>query len=338
MPYFGIISGFGEGEEITGYILKLIKALRKRFRTKIEYELLPLGNYSEHGFELTKEIVAKMRTYDCIFAGDMKHRANPLDFSKEDIGISLDNNISYTCIKGIDKWANVDVKIASYFDGGFSLREGLRNTEGCTETRVCSTYSIMNIVKSVVRVCEDRRRRLSFIKDGDNEYCSDLFYLHFDNFTRPLSNFHLIKFNLRDIVTDIVYEPSRFDIIFASETFAKFSQGLYLAIMKEEYSSYVKYGEQKCVYSVDALSDNAATGSFTPSLLSYLTAFSDMLRDEFGMEKEAVALNKAVYETFKKNISPCDGDLFMNSVILELDKPLTGVYTKKKVNRRYIIK
>lgn len=338
MPLVGIVRGFGEGEVATGYIIKLTKALRKRFGTKIQLEEIAVGNCGEYGCDLKSDEIGRMRKCDCIFAGDMSHNANPIDFTIEDIAMSLDNNIEYTCIQGIDKMAHVNMHIASYFDGGFSLREGIREVHGCTETRVCSTFSAKNIVKSVSDKCGERRRRLSFVKDGDNEYCAKLFYDKFCDYTMPLSNYHLLKFNIRDITYEIINNPGQFDTIFASKTFGEYVKGLCLCEMKEEFTAYRKFAEQINVYSVDAVEDNSPTKDYTPSLSSYIVAFADMLRDEFSMDKEATALNFAIRGVYERKISPYNGEEFISAIIEELQKPLKGVYSKKPANRIYKLK
>lgn len=333
MPLIGIIRGFGEGEKSTEFVIRLIKALKRRFRTKIDYIELEVGDCLKYGGSLNAESIAKMRQCDAIFAGDMRSKSNPIEYSIEDIALALGNNIEYTCISDIKPVQSLDVQIASYFDGGFLLREGAKTKDGCTETRVCSSYSAMNIVKSVSRKCENRRRRLAFVKDGDNEYCADLFYSYFKDFTMPLSNFRLLKFSIREICGEILYEPNQFDTIFASNTFAQYALGAFEYILKDEFVSYTKFSDQKSIYSLKSVLDNCYSNKSVPTINSYIIALADLLKDEFCLNKEVVALRGALERTIKNNISNYDGEEFISSVIEELNKPLKGIYSVKPKSR-----
>lgn len=339
MPLIGIIRGFGEGEVATGYIIKLIKALKRRFRTKIDYCEIPLGNYIKYGDSIDSQVVAQMRSCDVIFAGDMYSRENPIAYSVNDVAMALDNNIEFACISGIGSDETIDIHIASYFDGGFALRDGVRTVDGCRETRICSTFSAMNIVRSVSSMCENSRRRLFFVKDSDNEYCSDLFYSKFSDLTLPLSNFRLFNYTISDICYEMMYDLKQFDYIFASKTFAEYAMGICRFKMQNNFASYYKFGDQKSVYTVKSINDNSPAGNYVPTMKSYIAALCELLKTEFNLNKESCALRRCMNDAAMKLPLSDDCDEFIAMIKEELNKNLTSTYnTSKPVKSRYIRK
>ncbi|MBQ8002025.1 MAG: hypothetical protein IJ297_01125, partial [Clostridia bacterium] len=122
MPIIGLIRGVGEGEIATGHLIKLGKALNRRFRSGIKFEELAVGNCIKYGYELTGEAIESMRKYECIFSGDMSSTANVLNYSICDIALSLSNDTEYTSVSGFGDYAPVDIHIVNYFDGNSKLR------------------------------------------------------------------------------------------------------------------------------------------------------------------------------------------------------------------------
>lgn len=336
MPEIGIIRGFGEGYIATKYIIKLIKALNKRFRSHIKYAEIPCGSCIDHGTSLSPEALRELNNYDCIYIGDFYSQSNPVDYEAKDIAYALSANIEYTHVSGIREKSDVDVCIAAYFDGGSKMREVSQTGEGCTETRVCSAYVISNIVKNVSRYCEKRRRRLAFVTDDDNGYCAAMFLRAFESFVFPLSNFKLTEYTSREICRDILYDPSVFDVIFSSPAFSQTVPGAFEFIMKDNFTFYKRYNSEKTVYSLHALQANSACGDYLPSLYSYIEAFCDMLNNEFNMQKEAAHLRRATEEAINLGASCDEGEKFLNAVIAALYNPVTTKYSKEPVVSRYI--
>lgn len=328
MPCIGIIRGFGEGFNATGFVIKLIKALKKRFKTKITYEEIPIGDYMKFGHSLKSNVLSDMRRYDAVFCGDFISRANPVDYTVDDIALALDNNIEYTYISGLGDNGATDCVIAAYFDGGTLLRENERNIDGCTETRICSHYSAQSIVKSVSRVCENRRRRLAFAEDSDNEYCAGMFYKKFEDFTLPMTNFHLLKFSLSDIAYEIIYDGTQFDVIFASRAFSEYAYGTYRALLKDNFTSYTKFANQRCLYYVKSLFSNSAAFQSAPSICSYIIALCDMLKNEFSLLKEADHLRNALEKVVETGASTLETAEFIDKIITELEKPVSTKHSK----------
>lgn len=337
MPAIGIIRGFGEGYIATDYVIKLIKALNRRFRSKIQYNEIPAGDYINYGCSLNEKVFSAMKECDCIYVGDMSSRANPLDYTYENLGAAFSNNIEYVCVTGLGDKAHIKVNLASYFDGGVSLRDGERSPHGCSETRVCSTYSIMNIVRDVTRKCELDRRSISFVKDGDNEYCADAFIQHFENVTMPISNFRFETYSIRDIVQEIMYSPSKLSTVFASRTFAEMALGIYASLMKDNFTFYTKYENQKAVYALRSLGNNSFSGEYLPSLCSYIVALCDLLKNQLYMDKEASHLYSSMEKALDKGFSPKESDAFVDAIITELQVPVKK-YRKKQPTNRYMFK
>lgn len=337
MPYIGIIRGVGEGYYATGYIIKIIKALNRRFRSKIKFEEVNLGDYTRHGCELDRNEITKIRSCDAVFSGDMQG-INPIDYSIADIAMMLDNCIEYTCISGLSDYGNVNVNVASYFDGGTRLRYNVTNVDGCSETRICSTHTAMGIVRHVSRECENRRRRLAFVSDADNEYCANLFYKKFEDFTLPLPNFHMIKFSTADIAYEVLFDPAQFDMIFASKSFSDYAWGMYRSRLDEHFVAYTRYAKSKSVYYVKGLYSNLASADEIPSMCSYIIALSDMLKIEFNMNKEAEHLRLALDAVIKTGKSVLETESFIQAVIDELKRPVERKHSKSIKGKRYIIK
>ncbi|MBQ6794583.1 MAG: hypothetical protein IJO83_00395 [Clostridia bacterium] len=331
MPSLGIIRGFGEGYIVTGCIIRLIKAINKRFRSHITYEEIPCGNYIEHGREIPEEIAENIKEYDCILSGDFASDTNPISYTEGDIAYALSANIEYTYVS----MADTDICIASYFDGGFKMRDGKNTREGSSETRVCSAYTALNIVKDVSRLAEKRRRRLAFVTDADNEYCADMFSNSFESFTMPMSNFKMVKYTSGEICHDILCDIAAFDVIFASKAFTETTLGVFRFLMKDKYASFKKYNSEKPFYTVKAAETNSASGDYTPSLYSYITAFSELLKAEFNMEKEAVSLQRALLDAMEF-ASFESGEEFTDKVIELLQRPVKTKYSKAPEKSRYI--
>ncbi len=333
MPKFALVRGFGEGYYATGYIIRIVKALNRRFRSKITFDEIPLGDYLSFNTTLDKEMISKLRQYDVIYIGDFETEVNKLHYTIDDLVMAMSNNLEYLCVSGVGKYANVDIEIASYFDGGFNLRDGEQNTDGCTETRICSTYTATDIVKNVSRECEQRRRRIAFVKDNDNSYCADLFFNRFEDFTLPLSNFRVIKYSVPDIVYELINTPFEFDVIFSSKSFSDAACGLCKTVLEDDFVCYRKFGSLKLVYAPKSVCNNAGSPNIIPSILSYISALSRMLKDEFVMEKEAYALNVALNDVTEEKISLYDMETFINKFIESLEKPINIKNTKKNTLR-----
>lgn len=336
MPCIGMIRGVGEGYNATEYILKIIRALNRRFRSKITVEIIKIGDCEKYGCDIDDLAIVRLRSCDAIFAGDIHSYANPLDYSICDVAMALDNMIEYNVISGLGDMGHVSVTIASYFDGGTKLRLNTVNEDGCSETRVCSTYTAMQIVKSVSRECENSRRRLSFVADSDNEYAAKLFLNKFRDFTMPLPNFKMINFNIEDITYEMLYDGAQFDVIFASKTFADFARGIYKSVLKDKFASYTRYAKSKSLYYVKSVCMNAAVCGEVASICSYILALSELLKRDFGMEKESEHLLRALENTQNAGISVYKTDEFVENVISELDKKLEKRHTKKVSKRIYL--
>ncbi len=336
MSQIGIIRGYGEGWVATGYVIKLIKMLNRRFRSNISYVELPIGDCVEYGCNLTKENIEAMRQCDCLFVGDLSSKANVLNYSVNDIALSLSDDTKYTVISGYGEYSSVDIHLANYFDGGFALRDGDRTPDGVHEVRVCSMYSAQNIARAVCRACEVRRRRLAFVPDGDNEYCAEMFAKKFDAFSAPLSNFRFMIFKAEDIIRELMDNPAQFDTIFASDTFCEITRGIFKAKMGKSMTAYNKFVRNKPVFAVRAHESNSQSGSYVPSLYSYITAFGDMLCEVFGMEKEATVLKRAMDEAILFGDND-DAESIMEQINKSINKPLKTKFPKKDVKTRYII-
>lgn len=336
MPLIGIVQGFGEGCIATGYIIKLIKALNRRFRSSIRYEILDCGDYITHGAALSDKVMNRIKECDCILISDFESLHNPVEYTSSDIAYALSANIEYTYISGFDKYADFDLCVASYFDGGFKMRDGSNTTQGCTETKVCSTFAISNVVKEVSRKCETRRRRLAFVKDFDNEYCAGFFRHFFKQFVLPLSNFQFVEFSPRELCNNLLIAPSDFDMIFASRTFSDTIQGIAEYLMKDKFACYKCYNSEKTVYALHSVQSNSACGEYVPSLYSYIASLCDLLKNEFNMQKEAVHLRKAVDVALGVNTDCNTAESFTRAVISALSLPVTTKYSKKPATVRYI--
>lgn len=336
MPMIGIVPGFGEGEAATECITKLIKALNRRFRSSIRFELLDCGDYILYGSTLTDAVLNKMKQCDCIFVSDFESKHNRVEFTKSDIAYALSANVEYLYVEGFNEFAEINLCVASFFDGGFRMRDGITTTEGCEETRVCSAFTMSNIAKEVSRKCEARRRRLAFVKDSENEYCADCFRRFFQQFTLPLSNFQFVEFTPREFSKSFLDYQTAFDTIFASKTFADTIEGVAEFLMKESYAGYRHYNSEIPVYTVSSVQSNSACGEYIPSICSYIAALSGLLKNEFNMEKEAVQLRKAVDITLSKAIDFQNSANFVNAIIDALNAPVTTKYSRKPINSRYI--
>lgn len=331
MPSLGIIRGFGEGYIATSCIIRLIKALNRRFRSHIAYEEIACGDYIEHGGQIPEGIMEQLKEYDCILSGDFASGANPVNYTEIDIAYALSSNIEYTYVS----MADTDICIASYFDGGFKMREGKNTREGSFETRVCSAYTALNIVKDVTRLCGERRRRLALVTDADNEYCADMFSKGFENFVMPMSNFKMVKYSSAEICHDILCDIAAFDVIFASRAFTDAMLGAFRFLMKDKYASFKKYNSEKPFYAVKAAEANSESSDYIPSLYSYIAAFSELLKAEFNLKKEASCLTKALEDAIECT-SFESGEEFTDKVIELLQRPVKTKYSKAPQKSRYI--
>ncbi len=293
MPKIGIIEGRGESYEATKIILRLIEALNARFRSQIE--ICPInGDFnSVYGVPSCKDACEILKECGAVFAGDFIKYPRKGDGELKEMLLGLFEDREILRIKGIDKYAGVDVKILSYFDGG-AYTHARRDKTGCTDMRLCSEFAAKNFVRALSKECEKRNRRLFAVKDGENEYLFDMFYEHLESFAAPRDNFELDRMSTAELFEAAIAEPKQFDMIFASKTTAEALRGVYKSILKEEFSSYYKYGRGKSFYFVRDL-----------SLESHIAALGDMLRDEFDMKKEAYCLASAAEAAREKECEEC---------------------------------
>ncbi|MGM9552394.1 MAG: hypothetical protein ACI3XA_09095 [Clostridia bacterium] len=336
MPLIGIIRGTGEGYYSTGYLIKIIRALNKRFRSKIKFLEIPLGDREKYGYELNHEAIDKITGCDCLFVGDFSSFSNDVDYSIDDIVMALSCDTASLSLNGTGKDSSVNVCIHSYFDGGTNFRDGQKTVEGTLETRVCSAYSAMNIVKYISRKCQERRRRMYFVQDSENEFLSDMFYKNFESYIMPQSNFHLYKYEIKEICTEILRRPNDFDTLFASKTATDAIWGIYSGLLGGNLASYTFYGRNFPVYHVKSVCANLSSEGETPSLSSYIIALADMLYAEFGQAKEQASLRGAVEILTRENYSVKVGDMFTELVIEELQKKVPTKYTKRKNIRKFL--
>lgn len=336
MPQIGIVRGFGEGYNATYYIIKLIKALNKRFRSGIYFDEIPCGDYLEHGSTLSHSTLCELKKYDCIFIGDFKSQANPVEYSELDIATAMLATLEYTHVSGFGDASDIDSCIVSYFDGGAKMREVNKSADGCMETKVCSAFSISNAVKNVSRFCENRRRRLALVTDDSNEYCMDMFYNSFKSFVFPLSNFKLVKYTPRELCRDVLKDASIFDVIFSSCAFSEAVLGAFEFVLNDKFTYYKRYVGERNIYSINALQTNSACENYIPSLYSYIIAFCDMLKMEFNLEKEATWLRKAMEEAVSQGYTFEDAERFINSVIENLQQTVTTKFSKVTPIQKYI--
>ena len=338
MAHIGIIRGFGEGYVATGYIIKLIKAIKRRYRTKLTYEEIKLGNAIEYGDKLKSSDISLMRECSFIFSGDFTSPFNPLEYSVDDISIALGNNAEYGYVVGLGEKSDVDIQIASYFDGGAKLREHAETQDGCVETRVCSTYTAMNVVKSVTRSSEKRRRSIAYVKLGENAFCDKMFRYHFENTVFPLSNFRFTVYSTENLISEMIEAPMHIDTIFASRTLIDMAFGLYRVKFGKNVTFFRKYTGGKTIYACCAREGNSHCGKSVPSIADYIMAFSVALNNELNLEKESYYLKLAVSDAINKNVSTVDGDKFINAVIEYLEKPVETKFRKKTSGKNYITK
>lgn len=338
VPKIGIIRGFGESEKAMGLLCGLIKALNARFRSKIEMCELPIGNYELYGTDLTGDSIAWMRSCDAVISGDIEARSNFIGYDKSDLAAALRNNIEFLYIKGLGVHSSTDIRIASYFDGGTAYRDSGSTPDGVTETRICTTYAIMNIVRFICRESEERRRKIVFVKDSENEFYSELFYKYFEDYIFPISNFYIIKMSAENISEEVLYSPNEFDTVFASKTVSDMLFGIYRFIAGADFSAYYRYEKEKSLYYVKSLCNNADFGEALPSFNCCITALSDMLEREFGMRKEAFCLRKAAALAAERGFGTDNAKEYLEEIIKELKKPMTTKFKKQKPKRVYIIK
>lgn len=336
MPRIGIIKGFGESEKASELLCRLIKALNRRFRSKIEIREMPVGNYELYGTDLTSDSIARMFDCDAVISGDIEAKSNFIDYNISDIAAALRCDTEFLHIKGIRSRASVDVRIASYFDGGIACRDTAAAADGCRETRLCTTFAVMNIVRFICRECEERRRRLVFVKDSENEFYAKLFYKYFEDFVFPIPNFYIVKTTAADIAEEVLLSPSDFDTIISSKSVSDMLFGIYRFIMGEDFTAYYRFEREKSLYYIKSLCHNAGFGTSVPSFDCYISAFSDMIKEKFGMEKEEFCLKNAAFHAHEKGFSADNAEEYLSEIIRELDKPMTTKFKKHRSARVYI--
>ncbi|MCD8048250.1 MAG: hypothetical protein LUG52_01360 [Clostridia bacterium] len=310
MPKIGFIEGRGESYKATKIILWLIDALNARFRSQIE--ICPVcGQFdSVYGVPSCKEACEILKKCGAVFAGDFIKYPRKGDGELCKLLLGLLEDCKILRIKGIDKYAGVDVKILSYFDGG-AYTHARRDENGCVDERLCSEFAAKSFVRALSKACETRKRRLLAVKDGENEYLFDMFYEHFKAFALPRDNFALDRMSTSELFEAALTDPRQFDMIFASKTTAEALHGVYRHVLGDEFCSYYKYGRGKSFYFVRDL-----------SITSHLAALEDMLRDEFGMKKEAYCLARAAETAREKGCAERDAERFAEEMISAMGEKL----------------
>lgn len=336
MPRIGIIKGFGESEKAAELLCRLIKALNRRFRSKIEIQELPIGNYELYGTDLTGDSIAQMFSCDAVISGDIEAKSNFIDYNISDIAAALRSDTEFLHIKGIRNHSSVDVRIASYFDGGIACRDTDATADGRRETRLCTTFTVMNIVRFICRESEERRRKLVFVKDSENEFYAELFYKYFEDFIFPIPNFYIVKTTASDIGEEVLLSPSDFDTVIASKSVSDMLFGIYRFIMGDDFTAYYRFEREKSLYCVKSLCHNSDFGASVPSFDCYIAALSDMIEEKFGMEKESFCIKNAASHAYEKGFSVDNAEEYLNEIIRELDKPMTTKFKKHKSARMYI--
>ncbi len=338
MPRIGIIAGRGESQESLEEILKLIKALRKRFDSDIKTAQIEAGCYELYGFELTSDAKEELRNYNAIFSGDFSGYDGRIGYTITDILLELSTDLDYTYIQGSRSFGTVDVRIASYFDGGCHNRDGKSDWDGRTETRVCSAYTAKNIVSYIVRsTWKERRMKIVFVKDSEYEFIDDMFYAFFKSSVLPIENFQLSIMTTAQVCEAALKNPSQFDTVFASPTTAQALQGIYAHIMGDDFASYHRYGRVKPLYYVKSPGESGRQNNI-PSLMSHIAALAGMLEMEFGMLKEAYWLRNAVSLALDRGFSSKNADEFVDAIIEELAKKMRTKLMTNKPKRPNILR
>ncbi len=326
MPVIGIIRGTGESYVATGLVIKLIKAIRARFRIKLDVIEIPLGNRESFGYELTGEALKLIKSCDALLTCDLSDILKDIEYTNEEIAFNLNNNIKCLKIKGSGKFSMLDVCIASYFDGGFKMRDGEKSLDGCFETRVCSTQTAMDVVKAICTMSEKRRRRMCFVEDSENEFSKDLFYRYFESYILPLPNFHLYRYKSWEMLSEIFANPTTIDTIYTSLSTMDSIYSVYKNLLGKDFMAYFFYADKFPVYEVRSFCANMCFNNEVPTLASYVCALSDLLNCCFGMRKEQVHLKCALDKAIEDGFDAKNGEAFVVKIKEELKKPVKTKY------------
>ncbi len=338
MPTVGIIAGRGESQESIEEILKLIKALRKRFDSNIKTAEIEAGCYELYGFDFTCEAKEELKNCNAIFSGDFSGYDGRIGYTITDILLELSADTDYTYIQGSRKFGTVDVRIASYFDGGSGNRDGERNYNGRSEWRICSAYTARSIAAELVRsTYNERRRKLAFVRDSEYEFIDDMFCAFFKSAALPIDGFQLSIMTTSEICEAALRNPSQFDTIFASQTTTEALRGIYAYMMGDDFASYHRFGGVKPLYYAESPGESGCQNNI-PSLMNHIAALAGMLEMEFGMMKEAYWLRNAVSLALDRGFSSKKADEFMDAIIEELGKKMRTKLKCNKTKRPYMLR
>jgi hypothetical protein len=336
VPSIGIIRGFGEPERALSILKELIKAINRRFRVKILTSDIPIGNYELYGTDMSDYAIRSMNFCDAVIAGDISARSNLINYSMLDIAAALGNDIEFLHVKGMGEHSSVNVNIASYFDGGPECRDSEKTVHGRIETRICSRREIMNFVRFVCGEIEERRRKVVFVRDSENEFYADLFYNNLENYLFPISDFDLMETTAFDITEDVLTLPHDFDTLITSKTTLDLLYGMYKFLLGRDFSAYFRFERKKGLYCIKSVCSCFDFGESVPTLDSYIMAFADMLDFDLLMKKEAFQLRLAISSAHENGFSSENADEYLNEIIKELEKPMTKKFKKADTKRENI--
>lgn len=335
MPKIGIISGRGESQESIEQIVRLLKAVKRRYHSPISVKEIAAGSYELYGFSLTDEARNDIKSCDAVLSGDFSGYDNRIEYTISDILLDLGEDVEYMCINGTGSCGMINMRAVSYFDGGRRGRDGENTPYGRTETRVCSSYTAKNVVRSICREAALRRGKIVFVKDPENEFAADLFEAFFDSCALPMDDVTVTKAALSEVCAGVLERPGCYDTVFASKTASEALRGIYKYIMGDEFTAYQKFGRGIPVYYVESPGESSRDNDI-PSLRSHIAALADMFEQEFGMYKEAYGLRTAAQRAFENGFSTHEATEFVDELICEMSKRMTTKIKKRPTKSRYI--
>lgn len=320
----GIIKGVEESEEALSFAESILRALNRRFRSKIEFSILPMGNCEVFGGELSDEALKELGKCDVLLSGETDSDESAVNYTFDDILVRLSCDYEILFIKNAKE--NREIQIISYYGGGFY--NGAEN-EDRFEKRL---FSSRKAAEPAARLCREscgRGRRILLIKDSENEFYFEMFVSRVKNAAIPYENFFIETVSARQFFASFESMFYNFDTIFASKTTSDAIYGVSRALLGEDFIRCSVYKGEKTLYKLST--ENEKCGAAL--IKSCAEALAKLLENELLMKKEAFALRLAVSDASFDSAATLEPEQYMEKIKLLLNRRLTTRFAKPTCRR-----
>lgn len=316
----GVLPGEGVGPEVTAIATDLLRQVAALWDLDFEIRLGgAIGTAAEraHGQPLTAEVVSFC---EAIFADDGAILCGPGGGRfVYDLRARFDLFCKFTPVRPLpalrdtgvlrpDAVADVDLVVVRENASGLYFGEGRRTPDAATHSFCYRREEISRIVAVAIRLAQRRRRQLTLVvKQAAVREVSELWREIFDELTREQA-LDLSCLEVDNANYQIIANARAFDVVLAPNLFGDIlSDGAALLLGSRGMSFSGNFGAPGvAVYQTGHGAAHDLAGQDRANPIGQILSATLLLRESFGLEAPAAALEAAVAKTLGAGLRTAD--------------------------------